>query len=277
MCSGCDIDRNLRDASSLIREAHAAGAQLIATPEMTNILEVNRERVLACVHQERVDRAPKIFSELAHRLGTHLLIGSLALKSSTGRLVNRSLLFSPRGEVAGRYDKIHMFDVELDSGQTFRESRSYEAGEKAVVIELPWARLGLTICYDVRFPKLYRSLATAGAYLISVPSAFTRLTGEAHWQVLLRARAIESGAYIVAPAQTGQHECGRESYGHSLVVDPWGQVMVDGGTEQGITVATIEPDLAATTRGRIPTLSHDRRLELVPPLRARVRDAHDSL
>jgi deaminated glutathione amidase len=262
MCSGCDIDRNLKDASSLIREAHAGGAQFIATPEMTNILDVNRERVLASVNLEGVDRAPKIFAELAHELGIYLLIGSMALKSPTGKLVNRSLLFNPKGKVTGRYDKIHMFDVELNERETFRESRSYQAGDRAVVAELPWAKLGLTICYDLRFPGLYRSLAKAEAYLISVPSAFTQLTGQAHWHVLLQARAIEDAAFIAAPAQSGKHECGRRSYGHSLVVDPWGGVIGDGGEEQGITMAMIDPSLAARARHRIPAFSHDRPLTL---------------
>jgi predicted amidohydrolase len=262
MCSGCDIDRNLKDASSLIREAHAGGAQLIATPEMTNILDVNRERVLASVNEERDDRAAKIFGELAHGLGIHLLIGSMALKSPEGKLLNRSVLFNPQGEVSGRYDKIHMFDVELSDGETFRESRSYQAGDRAVVAELPWARLGMTICYDLRFPKLYRSLAKAGAYLISVPSAFTQITGQAHWHVLLKARAIENAAFITAPAQCGKHECGRHSFGHSLVVDPWGRVIGDGGAEQGITMAMIDPSLAARARHRIPALSHERPLTL---------------
>ena len=255
----------------MIREAHAAGAQFIATPEMTNILDVDRERVLASVRQEKADSAPQIFSELANELGIHLLIGSMALKSSAGRLANRSLLFTPQGEVAARYDKIHMFDVELGDGQTFRESRSYEAGDRAVIADLPWARLGLTICYDVRFPRLYRSLAKAGAYMISVPSAFTRFTGEAHWQVLMRARAIENAVFIAAPAQTGRHACGRESYGHSLLVDPWGRVIADGGEEQGITVAMIEPSLADTVRGRFPALSHGFQGRLAPAVAGRVR------
>lgn len=262
MCSGCDIDRNLRDASSFIREAHAGGAQFIATPEMTNILDVNRERVRASVNRERDDRAPKIFGELAHELGIHLLIGSMALKSPEGKLLNRSLLFNPQGGVAGRYDKIHMFDVELSDGETFRESRSYQAGDRAVVAELPWAKLGMTICYDLRFPKLYRSLAKAGAYLMSVPSAFTQVTGQAHWHILLQARAIENAAFIAAPAQSGKHECGRHSYGHSLVVDPWGRVIGDGEEKQGITMAVIDPSLADKARHWLPAFSHDRPLTL---------------
>jgi deaminated glutathione amidase len=258
LCSGCDVDRNLKDASLLVREAQAKGAEFIATPEMTNILDTDRERVSASVEEERNDRAPRLFSELAHELGIYLLIGSMALRTGAGKLVNRSLLFSPEGKVAARYDKIHMFDVELGSGQSFRESRSYQAGETAELADLPWARLGLTICYDVRFPQLYRSLTRAGAYMISVPSAFTQKTGADHWEVLMRARAIENAVFIIAPAQTGRHECGRQTYGHSLVVDPWGEVMCDLGQAPGIAIATISPHLLVTMRQRIPLLQHAR-------------------
>ncbi len=277
MCSGCSIDRNLADAASFIRQAHGAGARFIATPEMTNILDTDRERVLASVKEECADLAPQAFSELAGELRIHLLIGSLALRSSIGKLVNRSILFTPEGEVAARYDRIHMFDVELGPGQSFRESRSYEAGDSAVVADLPWAKLGLTICYDVRFPQLYRSLANSGAYLISVPSAFTQPTGEAHWQVLMQARAIENASYIVAPAQTGRHECGRESYGHSLAVDPWGRVIGEAGQEQGITLATVDPEFAAAVRRQIPVLSHDREGGLAPVLGSGVRKTDDPI
>jgi hypothetical protein len=200
---------------------------------------------------------------LAKNLGVHVLIGSLALKSARQKLVNRSLLFSPEGEVLARYDKIHMFDVDLGDGQRFRESQGYEAGARAMIADLPWGRLGLSVCYDVRFPGLYNSLAKAGSYLLTVPSAFTKLTGEAHWHVLLRARAIENGAFVLAPAQAGRHECGRESYGHSLIVGPWGEVMGDGGKAPGIVMAVIDPSLAMAARRRIPALSHARAWGLV--------------
>jgi predicted amidohydrolase len=263
MCSGRDVQRNIADASTLIREAAARGAEFIATPEMTNILDTDRQRVASIVQAESEDPAPHAFGELAKELGVHLLIGSLALKSAQQKLVNRSLLFSPGGEVLARYDKIHMFDVDLDDGQRFRESSGYEAGRSAIVADLPWGRLGLSVCYDLRFPALYNSLAKAGSYLLSVPSAFTKLTGEAHWHVLLRARAIENAAFVLAPAQAGRHECGRESYGHSLVVGPWGEVIAEGGKAPGIIMAAIDMSLAMAARARIPALSHARGWGLV--------------
>ena len=258
MCSSCDIGRNIRDAEALIREAHARGAEFIATPEMTNILEADRKRVEALVRQEAADPAVRRFSEIAKELGVHLLIGSLALARGSGRLVNRSLLFDAGGEVAARYDKIHMFDVDLGES-SFQESRSYEPGDRIAIANLSQGALGLTICYDIRFPHLYRTLAKGGAILFSVPSAFTRVTGEAHWEVLMRARAIENGAFIIAPAQTGRHECGRETYGHSLVVDPWGRLLSDAGTQTGASVVELKTDMAAEMRRRIPVLSAERR------------------
>lgn len=275
MCSSCDIGRNIRDASALICEAHAQGAKFIATPEMTNILDTDRTRVAASVGEEGTDAAVRRFSDVAQKLGVHLLIGSMALRSGTGRLVNRSLLFDANGQVVARYDKIHMFDVDLGE-RRFRESASYQSGDKAVIANLPWAALGLTICYDIRFPDLYRTLAKAGAILFSVPSAFTRMTGEAHWEVLMRARAIENGAFIIAPAQTGRHECGRESFGHSLVVSPWGGVLSDGGTEPGISVVEIKPGLAGEVRHRIPVLQAEGAV-LASKSSRQVKEAHDPL
>jgi predicted amidohydrolase len=252
MCSTRDVIRNLKDAASLIREAHARGALFIATPEMTNILDMDRERVRRSVGTEEADASVRFFSALADELGVHLLIGSLALASSRGGLVNRSLLFDGRGRIVARYDKIHMFDVELGDA-AFRESRSYEAGSSLSIVDLPWGKLGLTICYDIRFPQVYRTLARAGACFLSVPSAFTRVTGEAHWDVLMRARAIENGAFIIAPAQAGRHECGRESHGHSLIVDPWGQVLAEGGKEPALLLGTLRACLAEEARQRIPS------------------------
>ena len=263
MCSGRDVERNIADASALIREAAAKGAEFIATPEMTNILDTDRGRVAAIVQAEAEDPAPRAFGQLAKDAGVYLLIGSLALRSELQKLVNRSLLFSPEGEVLARYDKIHMFDVDLGEGHSFRESKGYEAGQRAITADLPWGRLGLSVCYDVRFPGLYTSLAKAGSYLLSVPSAFTNLTGEAHWHVLLRARAIENGAFVLAPAQAGRHECGRESYGHSLIIGPWGEIMGDGGTDPCVVTAEIDLTLAMSARRRIPALSHARRFGLV--------------
>jgi hypothetical protein len=276
MCSGCKVEQNIKRASSLIRAAHAAGARFIATPEMTNIL-AERERVVASVKREDEDPAPRLFGELASELSIYLLIGSVALKSEAEALVNRSLLFAPDGKIAARYDKIHMFDVTLGDGLKFRESDSYRAGSKAVVADISWGRIGMTICYDVRFAHLYRSLAQAGAYIISVPSAFTQPTGEAHWHLLLQARAIENAVFIAAPAQSGQHEGGRQTYGHSLVVGPWGEILADAGTEEGIAVVTIEPKRAAEARSRLPALSHDTSWELVQVARSQVMKSHDPL
>jgi predicted amidohydrolase len=258
LCSGREVEGNIADASALIREAAAGGAEFIATPEMTNILDTDRQRVAAIVQTEIDDPAPRAFSELAKDLGVHLLIGSLALKSAQQKLVNRSLLFSPKGDVLARYDKIHMFDVDLGDGQRFRESHGYEAGQRAILADLPWGRIGLSVCYDLRFPGLYNSLAKAGSYLLSVPSAFTKLTGEAHWHVMLRARAIENASFVLAPAQAGRHECGRESYGHSLIVGPWGEVIGEGGKAPGIVRAAIDLSLVMVARKRIPALSHAR-------------------
>jgi predicted amidohydrolase len=263
MCSGREVGANIADAAALIRDAAAKGAEFIATPEMTNILDTDRQRVAAIVQLESEDPAPRAFSDLAQDLGVHLLIGSVALRSEQQKLVNRSLLFSPQGEVLARYDKIHMFDVDLGGEQSFRESKGYDAGRQAIMADLPWGRLGLSVCYDVRFPGLYTSLSKAGSYLLSVPSAFTKITGEAHWHVLLRARAIENGAFVLAPAQAGRHECGRESYGHSLIVGPWGEVMADGGEAPGIVMAEIDLTLAMAARRRIPALSHARGFGLV--------------
>ena len=262
LTSGRDVARNLATAGDLIREAAAGGAAFVLTPEMTNILETDRARLMANVGEERDDPAPAFFSRLAEELGIHLLVGSLALRSGADRLVNRSLLLAPTGETVLRYDKIHLFDVDLADGQSFRESRTYRGGERAALHDLPWGRFGATVCYDVRFPALYRLLSRAGALFISVPSAFTKLTGEAHWHVLLRARAIENGAYILAPAQSGRHESGRETFGHSLAVDPWGSVVGELRHDPGVVFVTVDPDLAAAARERIPALQGEQRWTL---------------
>jgi predicted amidohydrolase len=188
------------------------------------------------------------------------------VKVAPDRAANRSFLIDPRGDIVARYDKIHMFDVDLAGGETYRESRSYRPGETAVVSDLPWGRIGLTICYDLRFPSLYRALAEAGASFLAIPSAFTQQTGEAHWHVLNRARAIENGCYVFAAAQAGRHENGRETFGHSLVVDPWGRVIAEGGVEPGVVLVDIDPAAVAAARGRVPSLQHGRRFELVEPL-----------
>jgi deaminated glutathione amidase len=270
MRSGLDPAANLAAAAKLIAEAKAAGADYVLTPEMTNVLAIRREQLAGAIKPEESDPLLAALRELARKLAIHLHVGSLAIKLPGERAANRSFLIDPAGEIVACYDKIHMFDVNLANGESYRESRNYRPGEVAVTADLPWGRLGLTICYDLRFPALYRALAEAGASFLAIPSAFTRQTGEAHWHVLLRARAIENGCYVFAAAQGGAHESGRETYGHSLVVDPWGRVLAEGGTEPGIVLAAIDPAAVATARGRVPSLQHGRRFEVVEPVSARV-------
>ena len=262
LCAGTDMSRNAKTVCGLVREACRLGAELVVTPEMTNIIESRRDLLLAKVTEEAADPVVAALRELAGERAIHILIGSVALKLGD-RLVNRSLLVGPDGAVIARYDKIHMFDVDLDGGESYRESRAYRAGDRAVVADLPWGKLGLTVCYDVRFPALYRSLAQAGADFIAVPSAFTRQTGMAHWQVLLQARAIETGSFVLAPAQAGRHESGRETFGHTLAVSPWGEILAEAdGIEPGVVMCDIEPSAVAAARRRIPALSHDRPFRL---------------
>jgi predicted amidohydrolase len=270
MRSGLDPAANLATAAKLIGEAKAGGADYVLTPEMTNILAIKREQLLAAIVPEESDPSLAAFRELARKHAIHLHVGSLALKLSGEKAANRSFLIDPEGEIIARYDKIHMFDVDLANGESYRESRNYRPGELAVAADLPWGRLGLTICYDLRFPALYRALAEGGASFLAVPSAFTRQTGEAHWHVLMRARAIENGCYVFAAAQGGAHENGRETYGHSLVVDPWGRLLAEGGVEPGIVLAAVDPAAVAAARGRIPSLQHGRRFEMSEPMAERL-------
>jgi deaminated glutathione amidase len=265
MRSGRTPAANLDAATKLIGRAKAGGADYVQTPEMTNILEARRDALMAAIVQEHEDPSLAAFRDVArqHRLWLH--IGSLALKVSPDRAVNRGFLINPQGEIAARYDKIHMFDVDLANGETYRESRSYTPGEHAVIADLPWGRLGLTICYDLRFPSLYRALAEAGSMFLAIPSSFTKQTGEAHWHVLNRARAIENGCYVFAAAQGGSHENGRDTFGHSLVVDPWGRVLAEGDVEPGVVIAEIDPTAVAAARARIPSLQHGRRFEMIVP------------
>jgi predicted amidohydrolase len=265
MRSGLVPASNLDAATKLIREAKSAGADYVQTPEMTNIVANRRDLMLAATAPEERDSNLAAFRDLARQFGIHLHIGSLAIKVSPERAANRSFVIDPRGEIIARYDKIHMFDVDLAGGESYRESRSYQPGESAVVTDLPWGRLGLTICYDLRFPLLHRALAEAGASFIAIPSAFTRQTGEAHWNVLMRARAIENTAFVFAAAQGGRHEDGRETFGHSLIVDPWGRILAEGGTEPGVVLASIDPAEVAAVRAKIPSLQHGRRFELIEP------------
>jgi len=261
MCSGLEVAANVAEAGRMIGQAAASGARLIVTPEMTNVIAPGRERLEEALGDSDDGGAAEAFAALARRLSVHLVIGSLAVRRADGKLANRSLLFGPDGARLASYDKVHMFDVDL-GGESYRESRNYEAGERLVVTEAAGARLGLSICYDMRFPALYRTLAQAGAEIITVPSAFTVPTGKAHWHVLLRARAIETGSFILAPAQAGQHESGRLTYGHSLVVAPWGEVLADGGDMPGVVLADIDLAEVGKARRRIASLKHDRPFKL---------------
>jgi deaminated glutathione amidase len=266
MRSGVDPAANLDVAAKLIREAKAGGADYVLTPEMTNIMEVRRERLFAAIVAEEADPSLAAFRDLARKLAIHVHVGSLAIKLEGERAANRSFLINRDGEIVARYDKIHMFDVDLANGESYRESRNFRPGELAVAADLPWGRLGLTICYDLRFPALYRALAEAGCSMLAIPSAFTRQTGEAHWHVLVRARAIENGSFVLAAAQGGAHENGRETYGHSLIVDPWGRILGEGGAEPGIVLAQVDPAAVAAARGRVPSLQHGRRFEMTEPV-----------
>jgi len=265
MRSGIDPAANLAQATGLIRQAAAAGANYVQTPEMTNILVLDRERLFAVIRAEEEDPTLSAMRALARELAIHLHIGSLAIRVSPERAANRSFVIDPGGDVIARYDKIHMFDVDLAGGESYRESANFRAGESAVVRDLPWGRIGLSICYDLRFPALFRALAEAGAQFLAVPAAFTRQTGEAHWHTLIKARAIENGCFVLAAAQGGRHENGRDTFGHSLIVDPWGTVLGEGGTEPGIVTATIDPERVAQARKRIPSLRHGRRFSVSDP------------
>ncbi len=258
MRTGLAVADNVATATRLIRQAAAGGAQYIVTPEMTALLDRDRPRLLAAIETEERDPSLPEFRALAAELGIYLHIGSMAIRVADGGVANRAFLIGPDGAIVTRYDKIHMFDVDLPNGESYRESALYRAGSTAAVADLPWARMGLTVCYDVRFPHLYRHLAQAGAAMIAIPAAFTKTTGEAHWHVLVRARAIETGSYVVAAAQGGHHEDGRDTYGHSMIVDPWGKVLAEAGTEPGIIVAEIDPEASAAARRRIPAFATDR-------------------
>jgi predicted amidohydrolase len=259
MTSGREMAANADTIARLTRQARAAGADLVMTPEVSNMIEPDRAAQLAKVRFEHEDPVLAAGRDLARETGVWLLLGSLAVKAEgEERLANRSILLSPAGDVVARYDKIHMFDVDLAGGESYRESNRFRPGEQAVLADLPWGRLGMTICYDMRFAYLYRALAHAGATLLSVPAAFTVPTGRAHWHVLLRSRAIETGCYVFAPAQTGEHAAGRRTYGHSLIVSPWGEVLADAETEEGFVMAEIDPAKVAEARRMVPALGHDR-------------------
>jgi predicted amidohydrolase len=266
MRSGRTPHSNMDAAAKLIGEARSGGADYIQTPEMTNILERSRESLFATIVPEEQDASLATFRELARALGIYIHVGSLAVKVAPEKAANRAFLIDRRGDIVARYDKIHMFDVDLKGGESYRESRAYRPGDLAVLSDLPWGRLGITICYDLRFPALYRALAEAGASFLAIPSSFTRQTGEAHWHVLMRARAIENGCFVLAAAQGGDHEDGRATFGHSLVVDPWGKIIAEGGTEPGVVFADVDPAEVSAARGRVPSLQHGRRFEILEPM-----------
>jgi deaminated glutathione amidase len=256
--SSDDVADNIRQTVLLVREAAAQGASFIATPENTTLMALDGGAKLAHSFDEAHDPALPVFAGLAKELKVWLLIGSLAIKVSPTKTANRSFLFAPDGSIQARYSKIHLFDVALAGGESYRESNTVDGGDAAVVADTALGTIGLSVCYDVRFPQLYRRLAQKGAFLFTIPSAFTVPTGQAHWHVLLRARAIENGAFVIAPAQGGTHANGRKTYGHSRIVSPWGEVLAEAGTDPGVILAEIDPALSAQARARIPNLQHDR-------------------
>jgi predicted amidohydrolase len=263
LCSGRDVACNVRNAINLIRDAAAQGADYIQTPEVTTLMELERARLFAEIAPEHANPSLAAFTETARDLKRWLHIGSMAVKLDDGRMANRSYLIAPDGRIAARYDKIHMFDVDLGNGDVYRESESYAPGTKAVIADLPWGPLGLTICYDLRFPALHRALAKNGAKFLAAPAAFTRITGEAHWHTLLKARAIEAQSFVFAAAQGGRHDNGRETFGHSLIISPWGQILAEGGTDPGVFIADIDLAILDDVRRRIPSLTHDRTFDVV--------------
>ncbi len=254
-----DMDANIQAAAGLACDARAAGADLVVMPENVSMMEWGRSNILAKALPEADHKALHTFKELARETGLWLHTGSLSVLLDGGeKVANRSYLLSPEGEVVAQYDKIHMFDVDLGEGERYRESATFAPGREAVLAETPWAPVGMSICYDLRFPQLYRTLAQAGAQILVVPAAFTRVTGKAHWHVLLRARAIETGSFVLAPAQCGEHAGGRQTFGHALIVSPWGAILADAGEQPGYIMATLDLDQVAEARGKVPSLEHDR-------------------
>jgi predicted amidohydrolase len=249
-----DMAANIATASDLTRKAVKAGANFVLMPENVAMMEWGRANVTAKAMPEETHAALAAFRALARELNIWLHGGSLAVSQPSGKVANRTYVITPAGEIAARYDKIHMFDVDLGNGERYAESSTFASGNEAVAVDLPWGKLGLTICYDLRFPHLYRHLGQAGADFLTVPAAFTKVTGEAHWHVLLRARAIETGCFVFAPAQTGTHAGDRKTFGHALIINPWGEVLADAGTEPGFIIAEINPAEVAKARGKIPAL-----------------------
>ena len=256
--TGKNIQENLVQAEGFIRDAARRGANYVQTPENTLVMEVDAQHLLEKLSPEDQTEGVEHFSRLAQELRIWLHIGSLAIKVGERRAVNRAFLFAPNGEAVCRYDKIHMFDVDLPSGESYRESATFEPGTCTYVADLPWGGLGIATCYDMRFGEQYKAMARAGAKFLTAPSAFTKVTGEAHWHVLLRARAIENGCFVFAAAQGGRHANGRTTYGHSIAISPWGEILAEAGTEPGVIVADIDAGEVDRVRARIPALDHTR-------------------
>ncbi|MCX2725210.1 carbon-nitrogen hydrolase family protein [Roseibium salinum] len=257
--SGKSLPDNTAAAESLIRAAASDGAEYVQTPEMSNVLVRSRDELMERISEPEGDPFLTRARELAAELGIYLHIGSLAVLAGNGKVANRAFMIAPDGQVLASYDKIHMFDVDLPNGESWRESATYEPGTLSVIAELPFAKVGMAVCYDIRFPAIFRSQARAGAHVLTAPAAFTRQTGEAHWHVLQRARAIENGAFVISAAQGGTHEDGRQTYGHSLVVDPWGAVIAElDHDEPGYVLADIDTEKVAKARGRIPAIANER-------------------
>lgn len=265
MRSSVDPARNVKEAEALVREAAATGATYVQTPEVSNIFDPDKDRLRAQVRSEGDDPLVQRFSALARELSIHLHAGSVAVKADDGRIANRSLVFAPDGRIIARYDKIHLFDIDLPNGESYRESATYAPGREAVVTDVAGTRLGLCICYDMRFPRLANALANAGAQVLAYPAAFTVPTGQAHWHVLLRARAIETGSFVLAAAQGGDHDGGKATYGHSIVISPWGEVLAEAGTEPCVIAAEIDPTQSPLVRQRIPALRNARDFVLKTP------------
>lgn len=253
-----DVHHDIGVLTRLIGEAASSGARFIATPEYCAGLETRDGLLYPYAAAEGDHPAIPALAALAVKHGAWVLIGSIGIKAPDGRVLNRSIMLNPQGQIAARYDKIHMFDVNLGEGKLYRESATIAPGEEAVLSPCVSGTIGLSVCYDLRFAGLYRGYSQAGASMLAIPAAFTKLTGQAHWHVLVRARAIENGAYVIAPCQYGTLAGGAQCYGHSLIVDPWGRVLADGGEAEGVIVADIDPGLVDVTRGRIPSLRHDR-------------------
>ncbi|MDX2028880.1 MAG: carbon-nitrogen hydrolase family protein [Alphaproteobacteria bacterium] len=255
--AGPEIEPNLEKLAPMIRTARERGAEFITLPENVSLMVMGKEKLYSRVRPESEHPAVTFFANMAKETGAWILAGSIAVTTDHDRLANRSYLFNPNGKIAAHYDKIHMFDADLDVNETYRESAHYRGGNCAVLSSTPWGKIGLTICYDVRFPHLYRTLAKAGAQIITVPAAFAATTGRMHWHVLLRARAIETGCFIVAPGQCGQHDGGRLTYGHSLIVAPSGEIIAEAGEEPDIIVTELDLSQVAVARRRLPSLQHD--------------------